>query len=73
MTQTKPSYDDLKPGSRLVLSDDNRSLTYRADRVDRVARSVEGVLMDKRGTIITGFVMSFDSWAKTAERSKAGS
>jgi hypothetical protein len=49
----------------------DRTITYRADRVDREAMLVEGVMLDDRGSVITGFMMNFEAWENTAERSRA--
>ena len=59
---------DLNPGSQVETRENGRTLVYRVNRVDRSARMVEGVLMNEKESIITGFVMSFEAWMNTTER-----
>jgi hypothetical protein len=65
------NFDDrIRPGMVLRTYANDRAVTYRADRVDRKAKLVEGAMLDDRGSVITGFMMTFEAWRNTVERSR---
>jgi hypothetical protein len=71
MQSEENSRESTRPGDLLRTNANGRTVIYRADRVDNRARLVEGALLDEGGSVISGFLMSFDAWESTAERSRA--
>jgi hypothetical protein len=63
--------EPTRPGDLLRTNANGRTVIYRADRVDHRAKLVEGALLDESGSVISGFLMSFDAWQSTVERSRA--
>jgi hypothetical protein len=70
MSPSINSAEYFRPGSMLRTYANRRVIIYRAERIDPKTRVVEGAMLDDRGSMITRFSMSFDSWEHTAERAR---